>query len=156
MNIDLRIDIELLQAAIRTNESQYLLGAFDWGRSPQGHEFWKIVTAKEFITALARVELLKIRDKYLAQEQLAEEYPSLPHAHTAITDLIFSLSLVRDKILAEDSKFLELYSEWENTADDNLAGDAPKDPKAGAVVDLLEDALRNLEDAQELAKRWRR
>lgn len=156
MNTDLRIDIGLLQAAIRTNESQYLFGAFDWGRSPQGHEFWKIVTAKEFITALARVELLKIRDKYLAQEQLAEEYPNLPLAHKAITDLIFSLSRVRDKIFAEDSKFFELYTKWEDEGDENLAGDEPKNPGASTVVDLLEDALRNLEDAQEQAKHWRR
>lgn len=151
----MNIDIKSLELAINTGNPEHLAGAFVWASTPEGHEFWKTVEKFDKIPLYAHSILCKMHDDYQLYKELTTNHPSLVGIYEAITNQILQLSVIRDKILVEHYQYITLQNEWENENYENIAGNPPADPHTDSAVLLLEDALRNLEDAQDLAKRWR-
>lgn len=73
-----------------------------------------------------------------------------------IQDLVFRLSDLRNDVDEIHRRYVEELFKWQNEGDENIAGDDPIDIDADTAKDHICDAITSLEDALEIARKWRK
>ena len=72
-----------------------------------------------------------------------------------IQELVFRLADLRSDVDEIHRRYVEELFKWQSEEDENIAGDEPEDIDADQVTDDIYEAINNLEDALEIARKWR-